>query len=136
MQHLNFRYDAKEPYVLRDINFTLPQGHCLALVGPSGSGKSTLAHLLLRFWDYQEGHILLGGHQLQQYQQDDLYRHVSVVEQDTHLFNTTIRENLMLARSDAMEEEMIEAAERHKLHDCVPFLLNDYDSRSANRSSS
>jgi ATP-binding cassette subfamily C protein CydC len=129
VEHLNFRYDDEEPYVLQDINFTLPQGHCLALVGPSGSGKSTLAHLLLRFWDYKEGQIQLGGHKLQRYQQDDLYQHISVVEQDTHLFNTTIRENLMLARTSATEEEMIEAATQAQLHDFVQTLPKGYDTQ-------
>jgi len=129
VEHLYFRYDDQEPYVLQDINFTLPQGHCLALVGPSGSGKSTLAHLLLRFWDYKEGHVLFGGHELQQYQQDDLYKYISVVEQDTHLFNTTIRENLMLARTSATEEEMIEAARQAQLHSFVQTLPNGYDTQ-------
>ncbi len=129
VQHLNFRYDDEEPYVLQDINLVLPQGGCLALVGPSGSGKSTLAHLLLRFWDYQEGHIQLGGHELHEYQQDDLYRYISVVEQDTHLFNTTIRENLMLARPQATEGEMIEAARQAQLHDFVQTLPRGYDTQ-------
>ena len=127
VQHLNFRYDDDEPYVLQNINLILPQGKCLALVGPSGSGKSTLAHLLLRFWDYQEGGIQFGGHELREYRQDDLYRYVSVVEQDTHLFNTTIRENLMLARPEATEEEMIEAARQAQLHDFVQTLPEGYD---------
>lgn len=127
VQHLNFRYEDAEPYVLQDINLTLPQGHCLALVGPSGSGKSTLAHLLLRFRNYQEGRIQFGGHELREYQQDDLYKYISVVEQDTHLFNTTIRENLMLARPEATEEEMMEAARQAQFSDFVQTLPGGYD---------
>ncbi|GCE19080.1 thiol reductant ABC exporter subunit CydC [Dictyobacter kobayashii] len=129
VEHLNFRYAASEPYVLQDVNFTLPQGKCLMMVGPSGSGKSTLAHLLLRFWDYQEGKITLGGSPLQDYQQDDLYKMVSVVEQDTHLFNTTIRENLLLARKGASEEELIEASKQAQLHDFVQSLPDGYDTQ-------
>ncbi len=129
VQHLHFRYDDDEPYVLHDINLVLPQGDCLALLGPSGSGKSTLAHLLLRFWDYQEGHIQFGGHELREYKSDDLYRYVSVVEQDTHLFNTTIRENLMLARPEATEDEMKEAARQAQLHDFVQTLPRGYDTQ-------
>lgn len=128
-RQLNFRYNEEESYVLRNITFSLPQGHCLALVGPSGSGKSTLAQLLLRFWDYQEGDLLLGGHELKAYQQDDLYKLISVVEQDTHLFNTTIRENLLIARPEASEEEIIEAAKQAQLHDFVLTLPNGYDTR-------
>lgn len=126
-EHLNFRYAESEPYVLNDINFTLQQGKCLIVVGPSGSGKSTLAHLLLRFWDYREGQITLGGHLLPEYQLDDLYKLVSVVEQDTHLFNTSIRDNLMIARSDATEEEMIEASKQAQLHDFILTLPKGYD---------
>ncbi|GCF07201.1 thiol reductant ABC exporter subunit CydC [Dictyobacter arantiisoli] len=128
-QHLNFRYAPAESHVLQDINFTLPQGKCIAIVGPSGSGKSTLAHLLLRFWDYQEGQISLGEHPLHDYQQDDLYSLVSVVEQDTHLFNTTIRENLLIARKGATEEEMIAAAKQAQLHDFVQTLPAGYDTQ-------
>ncbi|GAC1616497.1 MAG: thiol reductant ABC exporter subunit CydC [Ktedonobacteraceae bacterium] len=129
VRHLSFRYSDEEPYVLRDVNFTVPQGHCLALVGPSGSGKSTLAHLLLRFLDYKEGEVLFGGHPLRAYQSDDLYKYVSVAEQDTHLFNTTIRENLMLARPDATEEEMQAAARQAQLHDFVQTLPAGYDTQ-------
>jgi len=127
VEHLTFRYNEDEPDVLQDVTFTLPANQCLAIVGPSGSGKSTLAQLLLRFWDYQQGEIKLGGYPLKAYQQDDLYTHLSVVEQDTHLFNTSIRENLMLARSDASEEEMIAAAKQAQLHDFVQTLPRGYD---------
>ncbi|BCL81869.1 thiol reductant ABC exporter subunit CydC [Ktedonobacteria bacterium brp13] len=127
VEHLTFRYNEDEPDVLQDVTFALPPNQCLAIVGPSGSGKSTLAQLLLRFWDYQQGEIKLGGYPLKAYQQDDLYTHLSVVEQDTHLFNTSIRENLMLARSDASEEEMIAAAKQAQLHDFVQTLPRGYD---------
>jgi ATP-binding cassette subfamily C protein CydC len=115
--------------VLCDITFTVPQGRCLAVVGPSGAGKSTLAHLLLRFWDYQQGHILLGKQELRRYRQDDLYALVSVIEQETHLFNTTIRQNLLLARPSATDEEMIQAAEAAHLHAFVQSLPDGYDTQ-------
>ena len=127
VEHLNFRYEADEPYVLQDINLTLKPDECVLLVGPSGSGKSTLTHLLLRFFDYKEGRITLGGHALHDYKQDDLYKLISVVEQDTHLFNTTIRANLMLARPEASEEEMIESAQKAQLHEFVQTLPHGYD---------
>ena len=127
VEHLNFRYEANEPYVLQDINFTLQPDQCLMLVGASGSGKSTLARLLLRFFEYSEGNITLGGRDLRDYRQDDLYTLMSVVEQDTHLFNTTIRANLLLARPDASEEEMIEATKKAQLHDFVQTLPHGYD---------
>ncbi len=127
VEHLNFRYEADEPYVLQDINLTLKPDECIMLVGPSGSGKSTLTHLLLRFFDYKEGRITLGGHDFHDYRQDDLYKLISVVEQDTHLFNTSIRANLMLARPEASEEEMIDAARKAQLHEFVQTLPHGYD---------
>lgn len=129
VEHINFRYRPEEPYVLQDIQFLLPQGQCIAIVGSSGSGKSTLTRLLLRFWDYQEGSIRLGGHELRAFQQEDLYKLVSVVEQDTHLFNTTIRENLLLARPGATTEEIIQAAKQAQLHDFVQTLPHGYDTQ-------
>jgi ATP-binding cassette, subfamily C, bacterial CydC len=119
MQHAHFRYQDGEPRVLSDITFTVPQGRRLAIVGPSGAGKSTLVHLLLRFWDCQQGRITLGGHDLRCYQPDDLYRMFSVLEQDPYLFNTTIRENLLLARPGATCEEMVIAAQQARLHKFV-----------------
>ncbi len=129
VQRLSFRYQPEDPDVLEDINFTLPTGKCIAIVGASGSGKSTLAHLLLRYRDYRKGEIRLGGYELSTYRQEDVYKIMGVVEQDTHLFNTTIRENLLLARSDATEEEMIEAARQAQLHDFVLSLAGGYDTR-------
>ena len=127
VEHLNFRYAPDEPYVLQDINLTLRPDECVLLVGPSGSGKSTLLHLLLRYFEYQEGRITLGGRDLHDYKQDDLYKLISVVEQDTHLFNTSIRANLMIARPEASEEEMIEAARKAQLHEFVQTLPHGYD---------
>jgi len=127
VEHLNFLYAEDEPYVLHDINLTLKPDECILLVGPSGSGKSTLTRLLLRFFEYKEGRILLGGRDLHDYRQEDLYTLMSVVEQDTHLFNTSIRANLMLARPEASEEEMIEAARKAQLHEFVQALPRGYD---------
>ena len=127
IDRLRFRYGSDEPYILDDVSFALPQGQCVALLGPSGAGKSTIANLLQRFWDYQEGHILLGGHDVCNYRQEDVRRLISVVTQDTHLFHTTIRQNLLLARSTASEEEMIEAARQAQIHDFIEALPRGYD---------
>jgi ATP-binding cassette subfamily C protein CydC len=127
IEHLSFRYAPDEPLALRDISLTLPPGKTLALVGPSGAGKSTLAHLLLRFWEYQEGKILLGSHDLRQYGAETIRGMMAVVSQQTHLFNTTIRENLLLARPDASEAEMIAATKRAQLHDFIEQLPQGYD---------
>ena len=127
VEHLSFRYEKDEPYALHDINFSLKPDECIMLVGPSGSGKSTLTRLLLRFFEYEEGHITLGSHELRDYRPDDLYTLMSVVEQDTHLFNTSIRANLMLAKPEASEEQMIAAAQKAQLHEFVQMLPKGYD---------
>jgi ATP-binding cassette, subfamily C, bacterial CydC len=94
---------------------------------PSGAGKSTLAHLLLRFWDYQEGHILLGGHELRQYHQHDVHALMSVVTQNTHLFNATIRENLFIAKPHASQDEVVKAAQQAHIHDFILSLPQGYN---------
>lgn len=129
IQQLFFRYSATSPYVLQGVNFTIPQGHCVALVGPSGAGKSTIANLLLRFWEYEEGHILLDGRELREYRQEDIHRFISVVEQQTHLFNATIRENLLIAKQDATQEELEHAAQQAHIHDVIQSLPEGYDTR-------
>ncbi len=127
MQHVHFRYQDGERDVLSDITFTVPQGGCLAIVGPSGASKSTLVHLLLRFWDCQRGQVLLGRHDLRCYQPDDLYKMVSVVEQETYLFNATVRENLLLARPGATDEELVTVAQWAQLHEFVQSLPDGYE---------
>ena len=125
--HLSFRYTEDAPYALRNICFALPQSRCLALVGPSGAGKSTLVNVLQRFWDYEQGSIRLGGHELRAYHQEDLHQLISVVEQRPYLFNATIRENLLLAQPEASQDEVEEAARQACLHDFIQSLPQGYE---------
>jgi len=127
LRHLSFHYAYQGPDVLNDISFAIPQGHCVAVVGPSGAGKSTIASLLLRLWDYEQGSIQLGGYELRGYHQQDVHRLISVVEQNTHLFNATIRENLLIARPEASQAEIEEAARQASIHDVIEALPQGYD---------
>jgi ABC-type multidrug transport system fused ATPase/permease subunit len=97
------------------VSFDLPPDGCIAVVGPSGAGKSSLIHVLLRFWDYQEGQILLAGQDLARYTQETLRRGIAVVSQHTHLFSGTIRDNLLLARPDATQDQLEQAARQAQL---------------------
>ena len=128
-RHVRFRYEPAEAPVLDDISFELPQGRCVAIVGPSGVGKSSIANLLLRFWDYQEGQVTLGGHDLHLYAPQDVYAMMGVVTQHTYLFNTTIRENLLLAKPGASQEELVEASRQAQLHDFVQTLPQGYETQ-------
>jgi ATP-binding cassette subfamily C protein CydC len=127
IRHLSFRYDALSPNVLDDISFSLAPGQHIALVGPSGAGKSTIASLLLRLWDYEQGSIQLGGQELHDYREQDIHRLIGVVEQQTHLFNASVRENLLIARPDASQAQIEEAARQASLHEMINALPQGYD---------
>jgi ATP-binding cassette subfamily C protein CydC len=119
---VGFRYREDEPPVIEEISFKVEPGNRVAIVGPSGSGKSTLANLALRFWDPTHGEVRLGGHDVRGYAQEDLRRAVGVVAQGTHLFNETLRDNLLLARPGATDSEVESALERAQLIEFVRRL--------------
>jgi subfamily B ATP-binding cassette protein MsbA len=111
-RNVTFYYPTKETPALRDINLHIPAGKTVALVGRSGSGKSTIANLLTRFYDIQQGEILMDGHDLREYTLSSLRNQVALVSQNVHLFNDTIANNIAYARSDHYSREEIEKAAR------------------------
>ncbi len=113
--------------VLSEINFNLPAGRKIAIVGTSGAGKTTLANLLLRFWDYTEGQIHLDGHDLRHYAQTDARRMFSVVGQSTYLFNASLRENLLLANPSATQADIETTCRQAELHDFIQTLPEGYE---------
>ena len=127
VRELSFRYGPNEPLALQNIAFTLPPGGRMAIVGPSGAGKSTLVHLLMRFWDFDQGRIELDGRDIRDCAGDDVRTRFSVVSQTTHLFNATLRENLLLARPDASESDLWEALAQAQLADFVRDLPQGLD---------
>ncbi len=126
-RNISFRYSAEDPLVLDRISFSVAQGQRLALVGPSGSGKTTIINLLLRFWDYEQGQIKLGGSQLREIQAEDVRKSISVISQNTHIFNSTIRDNLYLARPDATDAELLHACQQAQIDHFISQLPLGFD---------
>jgi ATP-binding cassette subfamily C protein CydC len=127
VQNLKFRYGPGEPLALDGVSFTLGVGKMLAVVGASGAGKSTLVNVLLRFWDYESGEIRLDGRDLRDYTPEEVRAQMSVVSQNTYLFNDTIRANLRIATADASEDDLIQAAQAAQLHTFIESLPQGYD---------
>jgi ATP-binding cassette subfamily C protein CydC len=124
---VSLRYRDEDPWALRDVSFDLPVGSRIAVVGASGAGKSSLANLLLRFWEYQAGSIRLGGVELRDCAAEAIRTRIAVVAQDTYLFNTTIRANLLLVRPDADEARVEAACRDAQVHDFISSLPQGYD---------
>jgi len=124
---LTMRYGPGERPALADVSFSVRPGGRVAIVGPSGAGKSTLVSVLLRFWPYEAGQIWLDGRELHQIDPEEARRQIAVVAQPTHLFNDTLRANLLLARPDATEEQLAQAVRAAQLHEFIASLPQGYD---------
>ncbi len=124
---VDFRYGENDPWILKDFTLKIPAGRHIALVGPSGAGKSTVAHLLMRFWDPQAGKIYLGGQEIRKLSESDLRRRLVLISQKAHIFNGTIRTNLLLADQKASAETLREALSAARLDDFVNELPNGLD---------
>jgi ATP-binding cassette, subfamily C, bacterial CydC len=123
------RYAGEERPVLERVDLRLEPGTRLALVGPSGAGKTTVTNLLLRFLDPEEGRVMLAGRDLRDYRQEDVRATFALAGQDAHLFNTTIRGNLLLARPGAGEDELWEALRRARIADWVAAQPDGLETR-------
>ena len=132
-ENTSFAYGPYQPRVLQDVSFRIEPGQTVALVGPSGAGKTTCAQLLLRFWDPSGGRILLEGNDLRKFTLDELRAKIALVSQETYLFNTTIRQNLRLARPEATDEAIEEAAQRANAHQFITELPHSYDTAVGER---
>jgi ABC-type multidrug transport system fused ATPase/permease subunit len=129
---VHFRYGDSDE-VLHDIDFHMAPGEVVALVGPSGAGKTSIANLLCRFYDPGHGRILLDGHNLREIQLASLRQHVAVVLQDTFLFNSTVRQNLIYGNPEATEDDLMASAKAAYAHDFIMELPAGYDTEIGER---
>lgn len=127
-----FAYDPARP-ILKNLDFTIPAGHTLAVVGHSGAGKSTLARLLFRFYDVTSGSVQINGRDLRSFTQDGLRQQIGVVPQDTVLFNDSIYYNIAYGRPDASRDEIENAAIAAQLHDFILSLPDGYQTKVGER---
>lgn len=113
--------------VLRNINLKIKKGETFALVGPSGGGKTTICHLIPRFYNVEDGEILIDGKEIHSVTMESLRRNIGIVQQDVYLFNASIKENIMYGKLDATDDEVIEAAKRANIHDAIMDMPHGYD---------
>ncbi|NMT62763.1 ABCB family ABC transporter ATP-binding protein/permease [Marinobacter orientalis] len=130
--HVCFAY-RPDRQILRDVSFSIPAGHTVAVVGASGAGKSTLARLLFRFYDVDQGSISIDGQDIRSVTQDSLRAAIGVVPQDTVLFNDTLYRNLAYGRPEATEEEVFRAARMAHLENFIHSLPDGYQTQVGER---
>ncbi|MGO8753602.1 MAG: ABCB family ABC transporter ATP-binding protein/permease, partial [Gallionellaceae bacterium] len=131
-EQVGFSYDP-ERLILAGVSFVIPPGHTVAVVGASGAGKSTLSRLLFRFYDVNEGRILIDGQDIRSVTQASLRAAIGIVPQDTVLFNDTIYYNIAYGRVGTTREEVLQAARSAHIHAFIESLPHGYDSMVGER---
>ncbi len=131
-KHVDFWYEEGKQ-ILKNINFRLESGHSIAIVGPSGSGKSTIVNLIPRLYDVREGSVTFDGNDVRDLKLSFLRSHVGVVSQETYLFNGTIRDNLLYAKPDATEAELLSACARANILEFIEKQEKGFDTLVGNR---
>lgn len=127
IKDVSFKYNNNNENVLNNISFTINPGQKVALVGPSGGGKTTLCNLIPRFYDVEDGEILVEGIDVRKIKLQSLRSNIGMVQQDVYLFSGTVRENILYGKPDATEQEVIDAAKAAGAYDFIMNLENGFD---------
>ena len=126
LENVYFSYTADQK-LIQDFNLSVKPGQRIAIVGPTGCGKTTLINLLMRFYDVNEGHILIDGHQISDITRGSLRTNYGMVLQDTWIRNGTVKDNIVIGKPEATMEEVIRAAKESHAHDFIKRLPSGYD---------
>lgn len=126
LKDVTFSYNEKES-VLKNINLTIDSGKTIALVGPSGGGKTTLCHLIPRFYDVEDGNILIDGKDIKDITIKSLRKNIGLVQQNIFLFTGTIKDNILYGKPGSTDEEVVAAAKEANIHDFIMTLPNQYN---------
>ncbi|MEM6530651.1 MAG: ATP-binding cassette domain-containing protein [Chloroflexota bacterium] len=126
-ENINFWYEEGGEQILNNVNLDVPAGSTVAFVGHTGAGKSTMIKLIMRFYDVTDGRVCIDGHDVRNVNQNSLRRQMGVVMQETHLFTGSVMDNIRYGRLDAMDEDVMEAANAVGAHDFITKLEKGYD---------
>ncbi|MCK9536591.1 MAG: ABC transporter ATP-binding protein/permease [Bacilli bacterium] len=126
--HVYFGYEPNQT-VLKDINFKVDSGNTIAIVGPTGSGKTTIINLLARYYDIEQGNILIDGKSIYDYSKKSLRLKIGIVLQSTYLFNGSVLDNIKYGKPDATFKEVVEAAKLAQVHEIIERLPHKYNTR-------
>lgn len=126
-KNVSFSYSNGKETIFSGINLDIKQGKTVAIVGPSGAGKTTLCHLIPRFYEIDEGQILIDEIDIRDIKLKSLRQNIGLVQQDVFLFTGTIKDNILYGNPEASDEEIVEAAKEASIHDFIMTLPNGYD---------
>ena len=129
IENVNYKYPLEDKQALKNINIEIKKGEFWAIIGKNGSGKTTFCKLIPRFYDVDDGEILIGGAKITNIPINDLLKKITVVFQNVYLFEDTVLNNIKFAKPDASDEEIIEAAKKAGCHDFIKKLPDGYQTK-------